>query len=348
MFLAHRVPPRVNESLVGYLMRAAEANSMRSRESVLQAFIGTATRPPGTQEIEKLAEFTRCSISEIAQLFGFETRREHNSPCWRIGPEWITKRNFVSSRTLACCPECLKVDPYLPGTWELVFYRTCAIHRMDLVYKCLACGKPLRWTRRGVCHCQCGFDLRNTRSQLGSDASWTLAQLIERRLYPGAMLTVPSSIPVPMVERLAGLTLDGLFKTVWFLGHCVAESDACAVGHGRIQLKGGHAEQVVENAFALLRDWPKSLVDRLAIVAARPNGNKKASFYRSVLGPIATYMDEEITGEELAFLRNAYEYHIRRIWRELGRKPIQRFDKRQLELDLSTGAYASKKEQRLQ
>lgn len=335
MFLVRRVPPKVNESLVGYLMRAAEANHLRSRESILQSFIGTATRPPGRYEIERLAEFTRCSASEIAQLFGFEVRAEGNSPCWRIGSEWITKRNFVSSRALACCPDCLKSDPYLPGTWELSFYRTCAVHRTSLVHQCPGCGKPLRWTRRGVCLCSCGFDLRGARSQAGSDSTWILAQLIEHRLYPDFELTVPPAMLVHMVERLAGLTLDGLFKTIWFLGHCVAEFDVCAVGHGRRQLKGDYANQVIENAFSLLSDWPQALAERLAVIAARPNGNKKASFYRNVLGPVATYMDGEIVGDDLAFLRSTYEFHIRTIWRELGRKPLQRFDERQLELDLS-------------
>lgn len=347
MFLVRRVPPRVNESLVGYLMRAAEANHLRSGESVLQSFIGTATRPPGRHEIERLAEFTRCSASEIAQLFGFETRCEDNSPCWRIGPEWITKRNFVSSRTLACCPECLKSDPYLPGTWELAFYRTCAVHRTSLVYECPGCGKPLRWTRRSVCLCNCGFDLRGAQSQLGSESSWMLAQLIEHRLYPDFELTVPSLMPAHLVERLAGLTLDGLFKTAWFLGHCVAEYDACAVGHGRIQLKGAHADRVIENAFSLLIDWPQSLAERLAVIATRPNGNNKTSFYRNALGPVATYMDEEIVGDELAFLRITYEFHIRTIWRELGRKPLQRFDERQLELGFSAGADPSRGKSRL-
>lgn len=338
MFLARRVPPKINESLVGYLMRAAEANHMRSRESILQSFIGTATRPPGRDEIERLAEFTRCSASEIAQLFGFEARRDGGVSCWRIGPEWITKRNFVSSRTLACCPACLDSDPYLPGIWELSFYRTCAVHRTCLAYKCPRCGKPLRWTRRGVCLCGCGFDFRTAESQPGSQSSWMLAQLIEHRLYPDFVLTVPSPMPEHLVERLAGLTLDGLFKTIWFLGHCVAEFDECAVGHGRIQIKGEHADRVIENAFSLLSGWPQSLADRLTVIASRPNGNKKASFYRNALGPVATYMDEEIVGDELAFLRSTYEFHIRTIWRELGRKPLQRFSDRQLELDFSTGS----------
>lgn len=344
MFLVRRVPPKVNESLVGYLMRAAEVNHLRSRESILQSFIGTATRPPGRHEIERLAEFTRCSVSEIAQLFGFQERREDNSPCWRIGPEWITKRNFVSSRSLACCPECLKNDPYLPGTWELAFYRTCAVHRASLIYHCPGCGKPLRWTRRGVCLCSCGFDLKDAQSQPGSESSWLLAQLIEHRLCADFELAVPLSMPVHMVERLAGLTLDGLFKTIWFLGHCVAEFDTCAVGHGRVQLKGDRADRVIENAFSLLVDWSQALAERLAVIAARPNGNKKASFYRNVLGPVATYMDEEITGDELTFLRSTYEFHIRKIWRELGRKPLQRFDERQLELDFLTGPAHSREE----
>jgi hypothetical protein len=171
-----------------------------------------------------------------------------------------------------------------------------------------------------------------------------LAQLIEHRLYPDFKLTVPSSMPAHMVERLAGLTLDGLFKTIWFLGHCVAEFDTCAVGHGRAQLKGANADRVIENAFSILSHWPHSLGERLAVIAAQPRGSKKASLYRNALGPVATYMDKEIAGGELAFLRSTYEFHIRSIWRDLGRNPLQRFDERQLELNFAADSVPLSKE----
>lgn len=333
MFLARRVPPRIDESLAGYLMRVAEANYLRSRESVLQSFLGKASRLPRVDEIEHLARFTRCSVSEVSQLFGFERRLEDRSACWKIGEEWVTKRNFVSSRTLACCPSCLAEDPYLPGVWELSFYRTCAVHRTNLIYQCPECRKNLRWTRAGVCTCNCGFDLRKARAMTGSQASWVLAQLIEHRLYSDFKLVVPTSLPIHMVERLANLTLDGLFKTIWFLGHCIADFGSCGSGHGRVQPRGDQVDRIIEEAFAMLADWPQSLANKVNEFANRGSGSKKNSFYRNALGPIASYMAEDIQDEELAFLRSTYEAHIRLRWRQLGRKSDLGADGRQLEFE---------------
>lgn len=334
MFLPKHVPPRVNESLVGYLIRAAEGNQLSGLEALLELFLGAATRPPKRHEIERLASFTRCSVSEIVQLFGFEFRCGGNLACWEIGGEWITKRNFITSRTLACCPDCLREDPYLPGVWELTFYRTCALHQTNLIYQCPRCRKPLRWMRPSVCRCNCGFDLRQAKTQLGNKASWMISQLVEHRLYPEFKLVVPSSLPVHMVERLADLTLDGLFKTIWFLGHCMSEYDTCETGHGRLQPRGDRIDQIIENAFSILSDWPHSMAEHLSERVSRTSIKKSKSLYTNAMGPLANYMSEEMQGHELAFLRNAYEVQIRMIWKRVGRKQAPRFGGNQIELDI--------------
>lgn len=331
MRLARRIAPRVNESLVGYLMRAAETNRLQST-SVLHAFLGRKSRPPAIEDAERLAYFCGCSVEEIAQLFGFHVRREGVGRAWRLGGEWVTKENFVSSRAMAVCRECLREDPYLPGTWELTFYCCCAFHRTRLLTACPGCGKQLRWTRPKVWQCSCGFDLRQANVETGTSHIWVTAELIEHKLDPGFRIVIPEGVPSRVVERLNGLSLDGLFKTIWFLGHCVGGFETCAAGHGRLKRKDGHAETIIDAAFSLLASWPESLRERLDALSRRPGLEGGRRFYRRMFGPLVSYLEQEPANGELTFIRLVYEQEIRLLWRKCGYKLPRQLD-RQMRFD---------------
>lgn len=334
MRLAKHIAPKVRESLVGFLMRAAEANHMQS-VSVLHTFVGRKSRPPAIEETERLALFCGCSAEEVAQLFGFQVQRQDGGRAWRLGGEWVTKENFVSSRTMAVCCECLCDDPHLPGTWELTFYCCCAFHRTRLLTVCPDCGKQLSWTRPKVWQCGCGFDFRQTKTNAGTPYAWVTAELIEHRLDPHFPITIPVGVPHHVVERLGKLSLDGLFKTIWFLGHCVGGFDTCTSGHGRLKRKDGHAEASIDAAFSLLSRWPESLRERLEALSRRPGTEGERGLYRRMFGPLVSYLEQEPANGELVFVRLAYEQEIRRLWRARGRKLPRRLGY-QLELDLGS------------
>lgn len=334
MNLSRRVAPKISESLVGFLMRAADANHL-STVAVLKAVLGRVSHPPDIIEAEKLAEFCRCSVPEIIQLFGFQVRCEDRSRCWKLGSEWITKANFISSRLTAVCCDCLRKDPYIPGTWELSLYRTCAVHRTRLLSTCPACGGRLRWNRPSVCTCGCGLDFRSTRCESGSDSSWVLAQLIEHRLDPYFKLNVPETLSIQIINRLAALSLDGLFKTVWFLGHCLGSAEDCKVGHGRAKPTNFQAEKMIEKTFQFLVRWPESLHAPLEAIATHSNNRNS---YRRMFGPLVLYLEQELGNDEFLFIRLAYERQIRDIWRRLGaRKFLQPFNQ-QMEFEFADTA----------
>ena len=334
MRLARQVVPKVNESLVGFLMRAAEANHLPTT-FVLHAFLGRKSRPPAIEDAERLALLCGCSIEEIAQLFGFLIRREGGLKAWRLGREWVTKDNFVSSRTMAVCCECLREDPYLPGTWELTLYCCCAFHRVRLLTTCPGCGRQLRWSRPQVWRCGCGFDLRQAKTEAGTPYTWVTAELIEHILDPGFRIDVPVEVPGHVVERLGRLSLDGLFKTIWFLGHCLGGFEACYAGHGRLKRKEGHAETMINTAFSLLVCWPESLRERLDALSRRQSLEGKPSSYQRTFGPLISYLEQEPVDGELTFIRLAYEQEIRLLWRSRGFKLPRRLDY-QLELNLGS------------
>lgn len=332
MRLAKHVPPKVNESLVGFLMRAAEANHMPNI-SALYALLGRKSRPPSIEDAERLAEFCGCTPSEIAQLFGFQVRRQEGRQVWRLGSEWITMQGFVSSRTMAVCRDCLRENPFLPGMWELTFYCCCASHRTRLLTVCQGCGNQLRWTRPKVWQCGCGFDLRNANTETGTTSAWITAMLIERRVDTSFQINIPAKISRNIADRLSGLSLDGLFKTIWLLGHCIGDFESCTSGHGRLKRLNNHAEKIVETAFSMLARWPKSLQERLEAITKKQGAGNKPRLYRDIFGPIVSYLEQEPAEGELSLIRLAYEQEIRRIWRMRGRKLPRQLDY-QMELDI--------------
>lgn len=330
---ARRTVPKVNESLVGFLMRVAERSQLTPMGILFQT-LGRVSRPPDYEDCIRLAHVSQCEPGEIAQLFGYEIRRDDGLRCWRLGNEWITKKNFVSTRTMPFCPQCIAEEAYSPGVWNLTLYCTCPYHRIRLVSTCPHCGRELRWTRPAVGICHCGQDLRCAPRTPGSDVSWVLAQLIEHRLDPVFPLTLPDSLARPVLDRLAMLSLDGLFKTIWFLGYYVAGFESLRCGHGLLRPKEAQAEVIIERAFGLLTGWPVILDKHLREISKNQALKGGRGDYVLLYRPLIVYLEQELNDSEFRFIHQAYELCIRKLWKEAGQRHVPRRLSSQLEFDL--------------
>jgi hypothetical protein len=160
-----------------------------------------------------------------------------------------------------------------------------------------------------------------------------LAQLIERKLNPVFPLRLPDSIPRTIVDRLAVLTLDGLCKTMWFLGFYVAGFESLRWGHGLLRPKEAQADSIVERAFAMLADWPGALDRRIREIAQQPNARMHDGPYIRSFRPLIAYLEKELNETEFRFIHQAYELYIRKLWKEAGQRYAPRRLSNQLELD---------------
>lgn len=303
-------------------MRAAEVNRFAALD-VLRLICDRVSRPPGAKNIERLAEVCGCSVSEAAELFGFDGRTQEGMHYWRLGNEWITKSYFISSRMPAVCVACLQMDePWIPGMWELTLYRACAVHRVSMLTVCPTCRRSLRWCRARIWRCECGFDLRQSDTSPASDVTWTLSQLITGKLDRSARLSIPHAVKPDAVEQLAVLSLDGMFKTIWFLGHRLGDFEHCTIGHGRKKAKAGFGDEMIERAFSMLNTWPYSMAERVADLSRKALKANATNLYARAFKPLSLYIDENLSSRELSFLRLAYERQIRDLWRALGYRKL--------------------------
>ena len=301
---------------------------------IIATITGSATQMPSTRQIVQLAQFCRCSVGEVAQLFGFIWHTSEGVRGWRLGPEFITRDAFIRARKPAVCPACLSIAPHLRGIWDVAFYVVCATHRTVLIRNCPGCGRALKWNRRLPDVCGCCALLSTGTSRTGSDAAWLVSQLLEVRVDPTRKLTMSDQMCTQTVERLAALSIDGLLKTLWFIGHCIADLPNCETGHGRTVPTIEDAEAIIVRSVSLLSKWPSELAATLDTYAGRKTPASRTTLEGHLYGPIKEYLESALDTPELAFLRCAYEQAIRQTWKRMGKTRVIRAMDRQLHLDL--------------
>lgn len=332
--LIHRVIPHEHEDLVGFLMRVASRNYLSGPSEILRRVFGSHRHPVHLRDTIKIADYTRNTINEIAQLSGIECRRSGEDRAWQVSGEWVTKAVFVSQRSARVCPICLQEDAHIRGLWSLRLYAVCAVHGARLVDQCPACKRMIKWDRVSPRHCGCGFDLAGAPLSKSRGADFALAKLLGHRTLPGVDLHIDIGLSINEIERLANLSLDGLCKTVWFLGHCLGELGGYSVGHGRRKPHSFMIENLAMRTFNLMQAWPSSLGAHLhSLFGANLNGNSSLEIDH-LFSPVRHYLREDLAGEELSFLVAAYEQHVRMLWRQVGRQRYLAINDRQLQLKL--------------
>ncbi len=329
--IVHRVEPYPHEDVVSLLTRVALRNHAGGPGELLAHISGSPTALVGVRDVPFLAHYCRLTTAETHDLSGIVQRGAGQPSAWRVSGEWITKSAFTAPHRAKICPLCLSEQSYVRGIWALTFYTACAKHGLRLVDRCPACKKELKWSRRRVDHCGCGYDLTQAPSVPIVGATAWLAWLIARRTeVPSSM---PPSLPVDAgVDCLLELTLDGLLKVVWFLGHCIGDFDHCHTSHGREQPSLDEAQRIINRAFDLLLDWPQRLAAELVTLAERTPSNTSASLLDRVFGPAHYYLREEMQSDELSPIASAYEQIVLNIWRRAGHRCRSLHGSRQLPL----------------
>lgn len=315
----HRIAPYQDESATGFLMRVALKNGLKSPLELLKRITGSESATIPHTKIPDLAYFCRNTIEEFQQLSGFE-KWLHAEPNWSIQGEWLTKSVFIQNRVSRICPICIIETPYIKALWNLSFYTHCAWHECALLDCCPKCHRKLSWDRLRPDFCGCKHYLGDPVNALPQPQSLFLSKIIAYRVSRNSSL-IQSSDSIKLTEALVGLSIDGLCKTIWFLGHCIPELGQYSTGHGRKRPGDDVFESMLRYAFDLLKNWPDSLghiMDRIIHQELNPEFSAVAFHY--FLRPLDHYLKSSLDSPELSFIGNVYEQHLRQIWLKSGRR----------------------------
>ena len=90
---------------------------------------------------------------------------------------------------------------------------------------------------------------------------------------------------------------------------------------------------MINQAIKLLHQWPHNLGNRLSKLSMRQPSKSSASLIERLFGPAQSYLQSEITTDELFYVRTAYEQHIRKVCRQFDIRNQSTLSTRQMELD---------------
>lgn len=221
--------PRLKEeeSFTSIVVRAAVENSRTGAALLsmlsLRSVAGgrRADAPLGVDEGNTVAQAFDLTVAEIqrstlARYDGVIVASQEEEGTGR----WVARIQRTSASTArgwCLCPLCLLEDhePHLRLQWRLAFMTMCPVHRVMLVGRCEHCLSPIfplhpsirsssDWCRAQVHLCgQCGFDLRDSRTEVAVTRGSALTNLCAD--FESGAASVPGIQVVYGFQLLAGI-----------------------------------------------------------------------------------------------------------------------------------------------
>lgn len=163
--------PYEDESLMGYLLRLAEANAAPSLKAIFElaglpmhaisvgwrALCGPRVDLSRLAHVACLDDEHRRRLDEARALAG-RAGLEHYIPGWNVPARAV---RFTHPKV---CPTCLGERAYCRRSWDVLAVTACLRHGRMLLDTCPHCRQRIGWTRAAICSCRCGCDWRETPS----------------------------------------------------------------------------------------------------------------------------------------------------------------------------------------
>jgi len=146
--LAIRVQPAPNESLLGYLTRAADHNVLQRPANILH---GVCDWPPvklTTSQQVTVAQITGIPIETFTAIYERSVLQE-------------LPRSMLNYGRRRVAPASLRISPHHRASWFISAVDFCTESWQVLIESCPSCRSPLAWSQPSVhtCH-SCKADLR--------------------------------------------------------------------------------------------------------------------------------------------------------------------------------------------
>lgn len=332
--LLKRVSPHPGESLLGYLMRTADANARSSADRVVVEALGYASLTITAAQALQLADYCRCAPPEFFQLSGIEYRNSDGSRFWIIEGHAVAKDYLIRASRQALCPKCIELRPVLKARWNLTLYTACVDHRCLLLEKCPKCARLISPRRARLTDCNCGFCFSEAHVAEAAESLLVVSALIDHAIAGGQEPSFSSfhCLESRMLDRLAAMPLETLLKSLWFFGLLVAESRTPGIGRGRRRRGVDAASRIASEAISILRDWPSGFLSALEQI--RDGTQTRFSLTEaSHLAQVRGYLDGEMRHlPESAFVAAAYDRFISDWWAATGKTSRSNLAPSQMEL----------------
>lgn len=246
---------RPDESLPSLLIRNAEHNLICNPRVLLAACGLDRTSLSGIARDPAALEPLSVLMSVREDVLARHSYVDAEGRCRVLGVP--IDADFVSSRSMLFCPQCMGEDPYHRAQWGLTVLPACPRHRTLLLCACPKCGRRTGWGRR-IWRCGCGQDLRLAGSLPLLEGDEVVKAVVD------ALLGTPPA-DIPPIIRAAGV--DGTLQLCFGIGLHVLGLPRRSHRPARLAVEDpGLAMRIMSVGWEAVGDWPQSfhdLLDRL-------------------------------------------------------------------------------------
>lgn len=320
-----RVAPIPFESGRGFLLRATGVLEY-SGIARINEVAGIETYALDTNEaMTRYAHFFRIEPTEIRRHFYYKVEGA-NARSYRSFFGQVISRTYLNMTSPRVCSVCLAETSVCYALWDLMLVTVCPIHKCELINRCPECEKPISWYRPRVHLCNCGFDLRCSERKFASHASIAIISLI-KDIFLCEKVSQRQDEGTKYPPPLRWLQLGDLFRVIVFLGNAALSLSRGDSQPFRPGVTLQDSNQIVENAHAILLNWPHSLLSSLNQV--RDRNLVGGSFHLKLshaFGSFYRYLFKELSAPQFEFIREVFENFVDVEWGGQFRSGSRRFE----------------------
>ncbi|MBY6159427.1 TniQ family protein [Mameliella alba] len=226
--------PERDESLLGFLKRVSDSEGYPE----VGGFLTSVGQPYGRAMIENAESLSRALDLDFGVLEPLLPSSRASDPAldWR----------FHRLHSDPVCPACLSEGLPRRKEWRHALVSACAVHGIELIGSCPACGTELSVNGGSHLHCLCGA--------LYSQAPKNSANHGEVQF---------SRVIAGLPAHLAGVALQGgddrtAARTVWFLASSMHARRTGKTGKNSLPRTVADTRVLLDAIEPLLVDWPKA------------------------------------------------------------------------------------------
>lgn len=249
--------PYLDESLGGYLLRLTEANFFEKVYWIYDLAGLISFRVPlnpylinsETEDLSKLSQLTRVEKGTLWSLlvpFLYEQKYNNEQYNFRIRDKY-----FIHAKKTKICPVCLKEKIYVRKFWDYSFFTCCPYHRCLLIDVCPNCNKYIKYNRKTVSRCNCGYNFLEAEVEKIIEGEDELSKLI--CLLIG--IQVGNNIKETTINPLFGLKLDTLFEVLYFI---IRNTHVNLIKLPNSKIKNKELHDILNQGFKVFTDWPNN------------------------------------------------------------------------------------------
>lgn len=245
--------PQPDESLMGYVLRLAEANGYKSPSWIFDLAGLKINVAGGGRDALYRYDWDSTLLEQVTGLTRIEINDLKSRQIDSLFSTPSVSSSFSAFRYSSpkVCPVCLAQESYCRGVWDLLPLTACLAHESVMMSVCPECGSRISWARERISVCRCGFDWRESVQMKASHQELEVSRLILALCGPPAEKGIT-------IERdnnpLQGLALEDICQALsLFANSYLFFKDGRRIRVGTNNLT---CHEAYCRAYDIFNDWP--------------------------------------------------------------------------------------------